>query len=434
MKATRFLTAAVVLLLMLSVVRLEAVEYNYRNVLVGSRAAMLGGAYTALADDLSAAYYNPAGLAFAEKLIVSVDGAVYGYHISSERGMIVDQNFDQYNIYPYKLNSTSYQGSPTLFGIGTKIGDRVGLAVSFVTTDFMKFNDMELSFIVADDEPSILVYRNSYEYRNDLVGPTLAVKLADSVALGVSVFYQIASYRSDTQQFIRSFSPTFGFASNESALFSGGGLVVAPGFKWHITPELKLGVLYSTETFHIVGKEKFMAIDLDYDTAAGTQESDIFYVRDNGRYKHPHRIAAGLAYERQGVFTVSLDGIYYFPLRYGKKYTFLDRKAFREKAHYDLSLGMELFMTKNLSLRMGAFTNSSSAPERLDVMNIYGGALGVGIHGAKGFSSGLGITVSHGAQKGSKAKFDALSESLTWHRVNNRRIAVAFMSGASKQF
>lgn len=44
---------------------LRADQYHYSNLLVGDRAIGMGGAYTAVADDSSAVFYNPAGLAFA---------------------------------------------------------------------------------------------------------------------------------------------------------------------------------------------------------------------------------------------------------------------------------------------------------------------------------------------------------------------------------
>ena len=40
-------------------------EYHYVNTFNGSKVAGLGGAYTAIADDLSAMLYNPAGLSFS---------------------------------------------------------------------------------------------------------------------------------------------------------------------------------------------------------------------------------------------------------------------------------------------------------------------------------------------------------------------------------
>ncbi len=44
---------------------LYADQFHYRNFLIGDRAIGLGGAYTALSDDASGLYYNPAGTAFA---------------------------------------------------------------------------------------------------------------------------------------------------------------------------------------------------------------------------------------------------------------------------------------------------------------------------------------------------------------------------------
>lgn len=40
-------------------------QFHYNNVLIGDRAIGLGGAYTAIADDASGVFYNPAGLGFA---------------------------------------------------------------------------------------------------------------------------------------------------------------------------------------------------------------------------------------------------------------------------------------------------------------------------------------------------------------------------------
>lgn len=40
-------------------------QYHYNNVLVGTRAVGMGGAFGGIADDASGLYYNPAGLAFA---------------------------------------------------------------------------------------------------------------------------------------------------------------------------------------------------------------------------------------------------------------------------------------------------------------------------------------------------------------------------------
>ncbi|GAB3002623.1 OmpP1/FadL family transporter [Psychrosphaera aestuarii] len=40
----------------------NADEYHYKNILIGTKAIGLGGAFTSIADDMSAVFYNPAGL------------------------------------------------------------------------------------------------------------------------------------------------------------------------------------------------------------------------------------------------------------------------------------------------------------------------------------------------------------------------------------
>ena len=56
----------------------RADESHYHDYPVGDRALGLGGAFTALADDASAAYHNPAGLAEVPSSSFSLSGALYG--------------------------------------------------------------------------------------------------------------------------------------------------------------------------------------------------------------------------------------------------------------------------------------------------------------------------------------------------------------------
>ena len=55
--------------------------FNERNLLIGERASLLGGAFTALADDATAGYYNPAGLVQAPGFTVSASADVYALYL-----------------------------------------------------------------------------------------------------------------------------------------------------------------------------------------------------------------------------------------------------------------------------------------------------------------------------------------------------------------
>ena len=55
----------VLFVFLLAVAGFQSLEaQGFRNFELGTRAATLGGAFVARADDVSAVYYNPAGLAF----------------------------------------------------------------------------------------------------------------------------------------------------------------------------------------------------------------------------------------------------------------------------------------------------------------------------------------------------------------------------------
>ncbi|HIN47241.1 MAG TPA: aromatic hydrocarbon degradation protein, partial [Deltaproteobacteria bacterium] len=44
---------------------LHADDAHYKNMLIGERAATMGGSYVAISDDSTGCYYNPAGIAYA---------------------------------------------------------------------------------------------------------------------------------------------------------------------------------------------------------------------------------------------------------------------------------------------------------------------------------------------------------------------------------
>ena len=44
---------------------LHADDAHYKNMLIGERAATMGGSYVAVSDDSTGCYYNPGGIAYA---------------------------------------------------------------------------------------------------------------------------------------------------------------------------------------------------------------------------------------------------------------------------------------------------------------------------------------------------------------------------------
>ena len=56
-----------ILFLFLTNITSYADIHHYNDLILGERASGMAGAYSAVADDPSGAYYNPAGLAYCQK-------------------------------------------------------------------------------------------------------------------------------------------------------------------------------------------------------------------------------------------------------------------------------------------------------------------------------------------------------------------------------
>lgn len=58
---------------------LRADDAHYQNFAAGARGAMLGGAFTAIADDSSGLYFNPAGIVDVRRANLSISTSLYGF-------------------------------------------------------------------------------------------------------------------------------------------------------------------------------------------------------------------------------------------------------------------------------------------------------------------------------------------------------------------
>ena len=102
----------------------------------GSRAVSLGGAFTAVADDYSAAYYNPAGLAMSSRNYFTLD-----YMYTSPKIKVEDtQGNDLVITNPngsVRTNPTEYRGSSRglnlsipIIGLGINVNDIVNMPIN----------------------------------------------------------------------------------------------------------------------------------------------------------------------------------------------------------------------------------------------------------------------------------------------------------------
>ena len=169
----------------------RADDGHYQNFIVGERAAGMGGAFTAIADDPSATYYNPAGLVGAQKDILSASLSVYGFqqqslqnalHVPAENLFQGVQNslgaaFQQLNTVPAMAG--------TVYGLGSR--DESGhyqqvLAVSVLIPDATSASAINY---VVDSAGNLQSLSQTTVDQTAILGFAYALRVSDTLGLGV---------------------------------------------------------------------------------------------------------------------------------------------------------------------------------------------------------------------------------------------------------
>ena len=168
-------------------------EYQ-KNTLLGGRASTLAGAYTAVSDDASAAFYNPAGLSFSQSSSFSGSSNVY-----STSSTTYDKAIDNQD---WKRNSNNLK--PNFFGVVQKKGNET-YAFSYALTDAMvEHQDQIFQNLTSATDPIDLYVLNLHQEDSTyLIGPSYSKKISDEISWGASLFYHYRIYRRAQSQLIR---------------------------------------------------------------------------------------------------------------------------------------------------------------------------------------------------------------------------------------
>ena len=169
---------------------------SYHNIqgFYGGRAASLGGAYAAVSDDPTGAYYNPAGLGFMNRDYVTVSASNYRSTSKTYQNVFGPGQ-------GYVRASESYL--PNFLGAFSR-GEKSTLGFSVVSQGLDNFDQGDqLSYPLG--LPSVSGYRNEYTEDNThvLLGPGWGMRLKGGLAIGASLYYLYDSTRVTTSQLIQ---------------------------------------------------------------------------------------------------------------------------------------------------------------------------------------------------------------------------------------
>ncbi|MFC1669340.1 OmpP1/FadL family transporter [Spirochaetota bacterium] len=392
----RLLQFLLFLVLIISSQIVYADVYNNRNQIIGERAAMMGGAYTALSEDSSGTFYNPAGTAFIDRTMISITANVYHYMNYKRKNEQAGYDFEN------KLDY--FETIPTSFGVSYRLSEKFVLSISIYQVDRFDFKNTEFN---SGKSQSLTIEVSASSW---IFGPSVSYKILDNLSIGVNTFFHYSRGR-----FMSYWESDFEFETSANE-YSSIGFIPEIGIKWNVIDNFKIGMKYGVETVNIDGKSKSM-IRTSY-TPSYREVTD-------GDARLPHTLTMGIAYEKKGSYAVAFDFTYYFKMKYSNPYEMFRIDSIdnyhEERNHFNISLGGEYFVTKAISLRAGFFTNTSGATEKIasEKVDMYGGSLGFGYISDK-ISTSLGLIMQYGKSGAQSSDSQVLLETIeaSWKRFS----------------
>ncbi len=283
--------------------------YHYRNTLVGSRAASLGGAYTALSDDTDGCFYNPGGIAMTPATSVSASMNAYNKSKKTYKNVLVDTS-GQHQDWVQESSILL----PNYFGVVKKMGSGM-LGLSYAVPDSIlrrqdqTFNNIQ-SFQAGNPIEQFIINMDDSDQTYQF-GPSYSLRLRENLSIGTTVY---AHYRD--KQIIRNqvllFQNGEHYWSNYYETQEDWGFRPIIGVIWEPVEKVALGVtlskIYLTSSDH---RQQLLFRDTTDPDYANTNALLVNTATGNQKEEYPLTSTLGVAYFLSPRLLFSLDCAYY---------------------------------------------------------------------------------------------------------------------------
>jgi long-chain fatty acid transport protein len=329
-------------------------EYHYVNTLVGERASTMGGAYTAVSDDPSGLYYNPAGMVYGFENYVSGSANTYTKTDTKFKNIISGRD--------YSMRSSGLV--PSFLGVSQSFKrSKVAFGIIVPNSVLLNQDDVLKDLTSTTGEVNSLRRRFFQEDTTYLLGSGFSTGIGDRFSIGMSL---LASIRVGTildNQFMQ-FNPvgTGAYYLQENQInYNVYGLVPKFGAQFMPVPQLAMGATVS-KGFRLTGNGSIRQISGQLDTNGKP-------VTPNGQYDHDFLITErGIAVSSAQPWTVA-GGVAYFPsksLLVSGDYTYYSADSqssnFKAVSTYNVAFGTEWYVVDSLAWRLGFFTDHANTP------------------------------------------------------------------------
>jgi long-subunit fatty acid transport protein len=273
----------------------------------GARALGMGGAFIAVADDATAASWNPGGLVQLERPEVSVVGAYFHREEDLDFGTNPEGNGGQ-SVSKSRLNYMSAVYPFSLWGINM-----------VVSANYQNLYDLTREWNFALQQSSDMLNVNEdVDYDQDGTlsawGLAYSVQIIPRLSFGVTFnFWEDGIYSNEWDQtVVQSGSGTFAgnrftFESRSKDEFSFSGFNMNLGILWNVAGGLNLGAVLKTPFTADIRHKSSFSSNIKFPDLPANDSSFSDSSTKSEDLDMPMSFGIGLSYRFSDSFTVSLD-------------------------------------------------------------------------------------------------------------------------------
>ncbi len=369
----------------------RAQELNYQTFLIGTRAMGMGGAFTGVADDPSAAYHNPAGL-----------GLLVG---SSASANLSANAFERYVVHggygtrlgPQDLEHDALPSLPLFVGFVQKFGDtgREGVRQHGIAGSIERTNLVRRRFAIEllDEDRGVAdSLRISHEDQTTWYGVTYGARVDPGFALGAGVWLSVRGVNHTEDQFTASGIIPAGarrtadnlIVRQSVATLEDIGVALRFGMLWQANEHWRFGLMLQPELIPVITNATIFSTLGQTGTGAPPAIEELRFVEQNdldADTRTPWQLRLGGYYRYDDTLGIAADLGVYSPIgsdvyqiqTFGEPLPdpvtgevaspglFMPRDWYANMT-FNASVGMEAVIEDVVPIQAGVFTDLSAAP------------------------------------------------------------------------
>ncbi len=342
--------------------------YHYVNLLVGDRAAGMGGAYVAVSDDPAGLYYNPAGIAYAQRSNLSASMNTYDFTQRRYRSVLGGRDWVR----------TSSSLLPNFFGVTQPLGPGVAGFSYAVPDSVLEDQRQSIPGVPTTLTSEAATYTIDFNNRDAtyLAGPSYGIAIDERLSLGLTLYGYLRTQQIILNQQFTFSDPSLYHWENTYIDRVEYGLRPLLGLMFTPVPRLSLGLT--------LGKTQLLRASESTQTSCAGMDGASYPAGSLCQAGRLALVRSDQAIERRFPWTATLGGAY-FPspaLLLSTQLSLYQDLEAGGLPLWNLAAGGEYYFNPRLALRLGTFTDNAVTPhlrrgvtDQAEHVDLYGASL-----------------------------------------------------------